>query len=277
MSVTKRKFKQNFNHMLQRDVAGLNMNIICLATVTLAPDWFRDNARQPYVRMYYIQSGYAEIHYRGKQIDLTPGNIYIIPSELDYGYSCPDECFKLFCHFTLLRHDYQDMFAKVKECIVLENKTDTVNEAIECFKKGDPISSVRLKMILQESAFEGILKSGIDFSQFAKHSPLIESAIAYITKNCRISLTAAELAEKLCITPAALQKQFKAEVGTPIGKYIKTAVLHRAEIDIRSTDKPIKDISESYGFTDQFYFSRLFKKSYYLAPSVYRKRRYIGE
>jgi hypothetical protein len=32
-------------------------------------------------------------------------------------------------------------------------------------------------MILQQSAFEGILKSGIDFSQFAEHSPLVEDAI----------------------------------------------------------------------------------------------------
>ena len=141
-------FKQNFNQIFQRDVAGLHMNINCLATVTLAPNWHKDSARQPYVRMYYIQSGYAEIHYRGKQIDLLPGNIYLIPSELDYGYSCPEECFKLFCHFTLIRHDYQDVFAKVDECIILEDRMDTVNEVIRLFDKGDPESVVRLKMIL---------------------------------------------------------------------------------------------------------------------------------
>ncbi len=269
-----RTFIQNWNHIFQRDVAGLTMDISALATVTLAPNWKKDSARQPYVRMYYIKSGYAEIHYRGKQIDLMPGNIYLIPSELDYGYSCPDECFKLFCHFTLLRHDYQDVFAKVDECIVLENKTDTVNEAIECFERGDPKSVVRLKMILQENAFEGILKSGIDFSQFAEHSPLVESAIGYIIRHCHINITAGEIAEILCVTPATLQKQFKSEVGTPIGQFIQETVLKCAEIDLRTTDKSIKEIGESYGFSDQFYFSRLFKRRYHIPPSLCRKRRY---
>ena len=270
-----RRFRQTFKEILQRDVAGLQMNINTLATVTLAPNWKKDNARQPYVRMYYIQSGYAEIHYRDKQIDLLPGNIYLIPSELDYGYSCPDECFKLFCHFTLIRHDYQDVFAKVDQCIILENRMETVNEVIRLFEKGDPESCVRLKMILQQSAFEGILKSGIDFSQFAEHSPLIEDAIDYIIANCRITLSAAEIADKLCVAPATLQKQFKKEVGTPLGQYIQKMVLRRAEIDIRNTDTLIKEISESYGFSDQFYFHRLFYKHYHMSPSTYRKRRYI--
>ncbi len=268
-------FKQNFNQIFQRDVAGLHMNINCLATVTLAPNWHKDSARQPYVRMYYIQSGYAEIHYRGKQIDLLPGNIYLIPSELDYGYSCPEECFKLFCHFTLIRHDYQDVFAKVDECIILEDRMDTVNEVIRLFDKGDPESVVRLKMILQHSAFEGILKSGIDFSQFAEHSPLVEAAIEYIIENCRITVSAAEIAERLCVAPKTLQKQFKTEVGTPLGQYIQEMVLRRTEIDIRNTDISIKYIGEKYGFSDQFYFCRLFKKHYYMPPSIYRKRRYI--
>ncbi len=266
-------FQQYWNYPFQRDINALNMRILQLAIADLAPNWVNENARQPYVRMYYVQSGRAEIHYRGKQIDLLPGNIYLIPSELEYGYSCDNECYKLFCHFTLLRFDQLDMFTRVKDCIILENRADTVNEAINLFKKGDAESCVRLKMILFQSACEGLLKSNIDLSQFSEYSALIKTTIALINQNCRITLSAAELADKLCITPAALQKQFKLEVGLPLGKYIKETVLRNAESDIRQTNRSIKDISESYGFSDQFYFSRLFKKYFLFSPSSCRRRK----
>ena len=266
------KFRQYWNPPFQRDINSLNMHIIQLALADLTPYWVNNSAKQPYVRMYYIQSGRAEIHYRDKQIDLLPGNIYLIPSELDYGYSCPDACFKLFCHFTLLRYDKQDMFARVKDCIILENRMPTINEAIRLFRKADDESAVRLKMLLLNSAFEGILASGIALSGFSEYSPLISEAINIINKECRITLTAEELSKRLFITIPALQKQFKTEVGLPLGKYINEVVLRSAENDLKQTNMPIKEISEKYGFSDQFYFSRQFKKYYLFSPSVFRRR-----
>ena len=266
------KFRQYWNPPFQRDINSLNMHIIQLALADLTPSWENDSAKQPYVRMYYVQSGRAEIHYRDKRIDLLPGNIYLIPSELDYGYSCPDACFKLFCHFTLLRYDKQDMFARVKDCIILKDRMDTVNEAIKLFRKANDESAVRLKMLLLNSAFEGILASGIALSGFSEHSPLISEVIDIINKECRITLTAEELSKKLYITVPALQKQFKTEVGLPLGKYINEVVLRSAENDLKQTNMPIKEISEKYGFSDQFYFSRQFKKYYLFSPSVFRKR-----
>jgi len=266
------KFRQYWNPPFQRDINSLNMHIIQLALADLTPYWVNNSAKQPYVRMYYIQSGRAEIHYRDKQIDLLPGNIYLIPSELDYGYSCPDACFKLFCHFTLLRYDKQDMFARVKDCIILENRMPTINEAIRLFRKADDESAVRLKMLLLNSAFEGILASGIALSGFSEHSPLISEAINIINKECRITLTAEELSKRLFITIPALQKQFKTEVGLPLGKYINEVVLRSAENDLKQTNMPIKEISEKYGFSDQFYSSRQSKKYYLFSPSVFRRR-----
>ncbi len=265
-------FVQHWNHNFKRDISALNMHILQLATVDLAPNWKMEGSCQPYVRMYYIQSGEAEIHYRDKQIPLVPGNIYLIPSNLNYGYSCPDECFKLFCHFTLLRHDNQDMFSRVSECIILEDRMKEINEAIELFQRADARACVCLKALLFRHACEGILKADIDFSQFVEHSPLIDTALAIIHQNCRITLSAKAIAESLCITAPALQKQFKKEVGQPIGKYIKEQVLRRAEDQIRHTNRPIKEISEGFGFSDQFYFSRLFKGYFLFSPSSVRKK-----
>ena len=127
---------------------------------------------------------------------------------------------------------------------------------------------------LMLGALAKAISASADITSVTKFSDC-EDAIDYIIANCRITLSAAEIADKLCVAPVTLQKQFKKEVGTPLGQYIQKMVLRRAEMDIRNTDTLIKDISENYGFSDQFYFYRLFYKHHHMSPSIYRKRRYI--
>lgn len=274
--MSERKFKCFSNLLLQRDVSGYNLNILQIALAELAPNWVNPNARQPYVRLYYIQSGCAEIYYRDKRIKMLPGNIYLIPSELDFGYFCDDICYKLFCTFTFTQYDQRDLYAGINECIILQDRPDTVNTIIELFKKGDPESCLRIKMILFNTACEGLLAAN-RFSCSNEFSPIIKSAIEYISHHRRIDLSIYELAKQLNTSPSTLRKYFRREMGISFGQYVFNEVLAEVDKELRITNRSIQEISEAYGFSDPSYFSRAYKRYFHFPPSVARKNTDKGE
>ncbi|RXZ84678.1 AraC family transcriptional regulator [Paenibacillaceae bacterium] len=63
---------------------------------------------------------------------------------------------------------------------------------------------------------------------------------------------------------------FKKYSGTSINHYVQQLRLQRAEYLLLGTSRSIKDIAQEVGYSDPFYFSRLFKKNYGIAPQQYR-------
>ncbi len=55
-------------------------------------------------------------------------------------------------------------------------------------------------------------------------------------------------------------------------QYLKHLRMQRAVQLLNTTEFSIKEISDHLGFSDQFYFSRAFRKMHGLAPSEHRRR-----
>ena len=103
------------------------------------------------------------------------------------------------------------------------------------------------------------------------YSPVTKRALDYIENNLRASLTAEDIAKSLYVSSGSLQKRFKREIGLPIGKYITNRVMFLAEQMLHTHEYSIKEISDSLGFCDQFYFSRVFTATYGISPTQYKK------
>ena len=84
--------------------------------------------------------------------------------------------------------------------------------------------------------------------------------------------TVAELAEMYNMSEGHFIRQFKSFTGyTPL-EYRSRKVVENAKSLLSGTDMPITDISESLGFEDPLYFSRVFKKNAGMSPREYRKK-----
>lgn len=64
---------------------------------------------------------------------------------------------------------------------------------------------------------------------------------------------------------------FKEETGQTIREYQRMLRVRRAKQLLKETDKPITDIAQLTGFSDVFYFSRVFRAQQGCAPSEYRR------
>lgn len=77
--------------------------------------------------------------------------------------------------------------------------------------------------------------------------------------------------EKLYVTPTHFRRIFKEISGLPPQQFLIQTRLSRAAELLKSTDSPVKEVAALSGWDNVFYFSRLFRKKYFISPLQYRK------
>ena len=81
----------------------------------------------------------------------------------------------------------------------------------------------------------------------------------------------ARYAEILGISPRMLRHVVKTRFQTTMTDLLRDKVVTEAKRDLYLTTKSIKEIAWDLGYQDEYYFSRMFKKSVGVSPQVYRE------
>ena len=79
------------------------------------------------------------------------------------------------------------------------------------------------------------------------------------------------VADKMCMSLSQLNRKVKAITGFSSSGYILQMRLDKAKRMLASTDTPVGDIAMKCGFPEMSYFSRIFKQTFQMTPSQYRK------
>lgn len=100
----------------------------------------------------------------------------------------------------------------------------------------------------------------------------VENIIKYMHKNIASKLTLTELSARAQLSPAYLSKIFKDNTGYSLIIFFNKMKIDKAKELIIEGNKKIKDVAYEVGFSDEFYFSRIFKKIEGISPAeFYRK------
>lgn len=99
----------------------------------------------------------------------------------------------------------------------------------------------------------------------------IEQAIQFINENYKQPITISEIAEYIECDRRRLAYLFEKQIGLSPIQYLTEYRLKQAKQLLRSTNIPINEIAEYVGYTDPYYFCKLFKKHYACTPTEYRK------
>lgn len=99
----------------------------------------------------------------------------------------------------------------------------------------------------------------------------IKRAIIEIQTNKHTHIDINELAKRLNYSRSHLEREFKQEIGIPIGKYTRELRLEEAKNSLRYTTNSITSISETLAFDSIHKFSLFFKRHTGYSPEKYRK------
>ena len=218
-----------------------------------------------------ITDGEADIYCDGQSITMTPGNIYIFPKGTVYSVNCPNRINFLYFYTNITNSDKDIIPIAPPGLIILSDHADMISRSMELYKKNDYRSCFALRLFTEELVLEVLERADEEIPIF-NYSPFVRKALHIITKSPHMSHNAVTLASKINISPTHLRNIFSKEIGMSVTKYVRKKVLEAAEADLENDSLTVKEISNKYGFCDQFYFTRLFTEHFGQPPSKYRKR-----
>ena len=109
-----------------------------------------------------------------------------------------------------------------------------------------------------------------DRVKMQNYSELTRSIMAHVHKNFRQKISLDDISRLTFFSPVYCDTVFKRETGHSITDYIIDKRIDEAKKLLMSQSNKLSSISESVGFNDYNYFSRVFKKRTGYTPSEYR-------
>ncbi|MBQ2967280.1 MAG: helix-turn-helix transcriptional regulator [Clostridia bacterium] len=260
------------NPNLCKYVNRIRLTVLHCGYATVGKEWTGTVRNPVYSRLYYAKDGEAIIGTDKQKIHLMPGNWYLLPAGVTFDFDCEKSFSHIFFHIKLFDYDEVDLLRNVTQPIWLEMEVDESicrnigsNKINDWLKVRQSVDAVLLKML----DAHGILVESEDYS------PCIFKALQYIKQNLSMQLTISNIAEGIFVSKSTLTKRFQKELSMSVNQYIHDTVMFQAVQLLRSTDMTVLAVSEKFGFSDQFYFSRCFKAKFGMSPREFRKTMYI--
>ena len=231
--------------------------------------------RNDYYLMYIIE-GYLTLFEGDTEREVKSGSAILIPPNHPYRYNGTPSTSYLYAHFT---GSYADQL--LKDCgfdslpVVIEGKVNNsikarFNQMIDIFLHNESLSNLKCAYMLQEIlVFLAQLLIDKPFN-----SPL-KSSLKHIHSYYTTKIEVPQLAKLENLSNSRYIVVFKKQMGKSPNEYIIDLRMQFAKNLITNTNMSIKQISERVGYSDQYFFSRLFKKNFGVSPQGYRKEKQL--
>jgi len=127
-------------------------------------------------------------------------------------------------------------------------------------EKADVVDSVRKALQFQ---FDGRSADENDHP--------IWRAIKYINEHLTDHITLEETARECGMSLSCFQRAFKREFGVTFNKYVNTIRISKARHLLHENSKTMSEIAFACGYTNQYHFTRTFKRFLNMPPRSFRK------
>ena len=127
------------------------------------------------------------------------------------------------------------------------------------------MSALKERHVSEKEPFEGT-----EFSSEIRHC--IAQAVSIIEEEQGTYLTATEVAARVNMSRSYFSTCFKQLMGVTFNEYFKQVRLESAKTNLITTDDSVHDIAQGSGFSDEHYFSTVFKSYTGMPPTEFRRR-----
>ncbi len=110
-----------------------------------------------------------------------------------------------------------------------------------------------------------------DYSKL-RHSDVIHKVIHYMHTNYEEKLTLEQTAKAVFLSPSYLSRIFKQETGVSFNTKLNNIRIEKSKELLLSGEIRLADIAPLVGFEDQSYYTKVFKRTTGILPSLYRDK-----
>ncbi|MCP1135441.1 helix-turn-helix domain-containing protein [Paenibacillus polysaccharolyticus] len=105
-----------------------------------------------------------------------------------------------------------------------------------------------------------------------KVDPALERSISYMRRFMSEGISMDHLAKIAGLTPSSYSRSFKKAKGMSPTDYLNRLRIEEAKKQLIEENCVLKEVAESVGYGNEYYFSRKFKQMTGIAPSIYMKK-----
>ena len=131
-----------------------------------------------------------------------------------------------------------------------------------------------LPSIFSENLFDDLFDRACDmdamFGGRDKGNAYVRAALQYIASNYGTELTLEGVAKQVNVSPNYFSALFRRTVGCTFREHLCRVRVEESKRLLLSTQYSLKEIAVAVGFSDQSYFSKVFKQHTGLSPGQYR-------
>jgi len=274
-------------------IYNFNVKLLAGGTNSIAKTWTKNvDGKDNCFKIYRPLKGKAAIEIENNIHSLTPGNIYFFSGwhikkqlcedfmKTSWVHFVPDSLLLqhillvsgVFCKISIQQHpSLLDGFTDIQEVFMpydgfLTKKPQIkfdVPDYLICRLKGTVLSIIST-----------ILKKH-DYTTSANEATAmqrLQKAIDYMDNSYLDNPKLSIIAKKVNMAPNYFHNVFKKEFGLTPFEYMLNKRIAFAKELLGFSCMNIKEIAEHTGYGDEFYFSRIFKKSTGLSPAKFRKQ-----
>jgi len=236
-----------------------------------SPSWIIEQAVTDFIDITYITKGSAVYTVNDQKVTVEEGDLLCIPlgskrSAMSYD-PMNFECFA--ANFYLHTHLGEQAILPLP----IKSNVGINPEIISQYRKLNEswlsrhigyMMRTRAMFMLILQRYMSMLVYDVDAYNFDIR---IKHAIRYITDNYANQITIASVANSVSLNQVYFGALFKKETRSTFRDYLNQVRLNQAEDMLRTGKWNVTEVAQNCGFTDVFYFSRLFKKYKGIPPS----------
>lgn len=236
-------------------------------------DYYIERKNSDYFIIEYVVRGKGVLNVNGKRFELHSGDVYLLPPQTSHDYrpDAKDPFHKIWCNF------YSDAFKKATVDYHLSDQY--VFHVPECADDFQNLLEIASHSIINDDIWPdvatilfGVLnKIGRRYYHTDGRMALAAQAKEMLDDAVYDRVTVEEISRKLFVSKMQLTKEFRRAYGLSPYNYLLSQKISQAKLFLRTTDLSVKEISDKLGFSDEHYFSNLFKRKTGTPPREFRK------
>ena len=234
--------------------------------------WNMVNVCSPYSRLYFISHGGGILTLRGREIPLKEGCVYLIPAGLLYNYRCDASMEQLYFHVNITQVNGMDLFYGCDTVYEHDAPAEDLEKVLALYRSQRMEDAFLLQGLLWEELGRFIQMADLQEAQTKIYSGMVEQVFRLAQNPVSAGNHVRSLADRLHVSESTLSKRFRAETGMSPGVYLEQLVIQKACRLLIEEDKSMAQIAEELDFSDQFYFTKYFKRKMHMPPSAYRRQ-----
>ncbi|MDG2049505.1 MAG: AraC family transcriptional regulator [Myxococcota bacterium] len=262
---------------------SLNVRIFSAGCVRADTWWTESDRLRGFWRLYRHESDGAGLKTDRGLIQMPAQRLVVVPAGLPFEPTLEHPVEQFFLQFEFVGWPAPESLEIIPDPVILPSDpkrdilVDQIRNEIESAESIEPVLASRMKSLVHHAAAE-ILgqispESAQQFLRIAEGRRELVAVLQYIDAHIAEPMSNARLAEIALASESRFIRRFREATGRTPARYVQDRrVSHAAELLV-STDHTIDEIAGRCGFTNRYYFTRVFAQRMGCPPARYRSRR----